>query len=180
MITFPNADQWTDLDYLRRAYINARDMSHDPSTQNGAVLAPARNTSHHLVYGANRMPRGIWFPMIEIAAWPKKKKYRWMVHAERSVIALAAFRGTPTQGATLYCPWFACTDCATAIIDCGIIRIVGHKQMCDKLHPTWMEEIEEANVMFDKAGVRREYLDADLFDSDPSYSVMFRGELWIP
>jgi hypothetical protein len=52
--------------------------------------------------------------------------------------------------------------------------------MRDKLHPTWMDEIEEADVMLDQAGVRREYLDADLFDSDPAFSVLFRGELWIP
>jgi dCMP deaminase len=173
-------DQWTDLDYLRRAYINARDMSDDPETQNGAVLKPLSYPETHLLYGANRMPRGIPYTKEEIATWPKEKKYAWMVHAERSVIALAAFRGTPTKGATLYCPWFACTNCATAIIDCGIIRIVGHKQMCDKLHPAWMEEIEAANRMFDKAGVKREYLDADLFDSDPARAVMFRGELWIP
>lgn len=173
-------DQWTDLDYLRRAYINARDMSDDPATQNGAVLAPLWYPETNLLYGANRMPRGIRYTKEEIAAWPKEKKYHWMVHAERSVIALAAFHGISTQGATLYCPWFACTDCATAIIDCGITRIVGHKQMCNKLHPTWMEEIKEANVMFDKAGVKREYLDADLFDSNPAHAVMFRGELWIP
>jgi dCMP deaminase len=179
-MSYTPVDQWTDLDYLRRAYINARDLSDDPSTQNGAVLAPKRYPESQLVYGANRLPRGINIPKEVIATWPKKKKYRWMSHAERNVIHLAGLRGTPTHEATLFCPWFACTDCARAIIDAGITRVVGHKQMRDKLHPTWMDEIEEADVMLDQAGVRREYLDADLFDSDPAFSVLFRGELWIP
>ncbi len=172
-------DQWTDLDYLRRAYINARDMSDDPSTQNGAVLAPKQDPEN-LVYGANTLARGIKILRGVLATWPKVKKYRWICHAERMVIHLAAFRGVPTEGATLYCPWFACTDCARAIINAGITRVVGHEEMRNKLHPTWMGEITEANVMLDRAGVRREYLDADLFDSDPAYAVLFRGKLWIP
>ena len=172
-------NQWIDLDYLRRAYINARDMSDDASTQNGSVLVPKQNPEN-LVYGANKLPRGIKIPREVIASWSKARKYRWMCHAERVAIDTAAFRGVATEGATLYCPWFACTYCARAIIESGITRVVGHEQMRHKLHPTWMEEIEEANVMLDKAGVRREYLDADLFDSDHRYAVLFRGKLWIP
>ena len=174
------ADQCTDLDFLRRAYINARDMSDDPATQNGSVLVPKRYPEHMMVYGANKLPRGIKIPKETIASWPKAQKYRWMCHAERASIDMAACRGVPTFEATLYCPWFACTDCARAIIESGITRVVGHKQIRDKLHPTRMEEIEEADVMLDQAGVQREYLDADLFDSDPAYAVLFRGELWIP
>ena len=172
-------DQWTDLDYLRRAYINARDMSDDPSTQNGSVLVPKHNPED-LVYGANMLPRGIKITRDAVAACPKAQKYRWICHAERVVIHRAAFRGVPTEGATLYCPWFACTDCARAIISAGITRVVGHEQMRRKIHTTWMVDIQEADVMLDMANVRREYLDADLFDSDPRYAILFRGKLWIP
>jgi dCMP deaminase len=178
-------DQWTDADFLRAAYTNARDQSDDPSTQNGSVLAPLSYPEHHLVYGSNKLPRGITLPhgikisKEEIATWPKAKKYRWMCHAERVAIHRAAFLGVPTNGATLYCPWFACTDCARAIIDCGIVRVVGHQQMKDKLHPTWMEEIEEADRMLDLAGVQRDYVDADLFRFDHTH-VLFRDKLWTP
>jgi deoxycytidylate deaminase len=172
--------EWTDRDYLRRAYINARDMSDDPSTQNGSVLVPAGYPEHNLVYGANKLPRGIKIPLEVIATWPKEKKYRWMCHAEVVVIDLAALCGVSTFGATLIVPWFACMPCGRSIIEAGISRVVGHKQMRDKLHPTWMDEIEEADAMLDAAGVQRHYIDADLFDSDPAYAVLFRDELWIP
>lgn len=170
--------EWTVVDFMQQAYVNAINWSADPNTQNGAVLQPWRSTS--LIYGANQLPRGIEVPKDEVARWPKEKKYRWMVHAERSVIHLAAFRGVVTKNATLYCPWFACCDCATAIIDAGIIRVVGHQSMMDKLHPTWMDEIEEANTILDAAGVKRCYIDDDLFCGDPKYSVLFRDERWIP
>jgi dCMP deaminase len=173
--------EWTDRDYLRRAYINARDMSDDPSTQNGSVLAPAKYPEHRLVYGANKLPRGISIPKKVITTlWTSAAKYRWMCHAEAVAIHRAAFLGVSTEGATLFCPWFACMPCARAIVESGITRIVGHKQMRDKLHPTWMDEIEEADTMLDAAGVQRHYIDADLFDSDPAYAVLFRDELWIP
>ncbi len=173
-------DLWFNLNYLRRAYTNARTMSDDPSTQNGAVLVPRHNRATDYVYGANMLPRGIKIPKKVIAAWTKEQKRRWMCHAERVVIHKAALRGIPTEGATLYCPWFACMDCARAIIESGITRVIGHEQMRRKIHPAWIEEIEEAGVMLDRAGVRREYLDADLFDSDPHEAVLFRGKLWIP
>lgn len=169
---------WTEEDYLRQAYKNAIAMSDDPSTQNGAVLV-SRN-QNNVIYGANRMPRGIKIPKEEIASWAKDKKYRWMVHAEQSVLDLAGFRGVSTFGATLYCPWYACTKCARSIIDCGVVACVGHRQMRDKLHPTWMDEIEEADAMLDMRGVKRIYVDADLFQGDSTFSVLFRDELWIP
>jgi dCMP deaminase len=170
---------WTDEDYLRQAYKNAIDMSDDPSTQNGAVLVP-KSGPEYPVYGANRMPRGIKIPKEEIASWTKEVKYRWMAHAEQSVLDLAGFRGIQTSGATLYCPWYACTKCARSIIDCGVVTCIGHQQMRDKLHPTWMDEIEEADAMLDMAGVQRVYISADLFQGDPAFSVLFRDELWIP
>ncbi len=170
---------WTEEDYLRQAHKNAITMSDDPSTQNGAVLVPAGDPRYP-IYGANRLPRGIKIPREEIASWTKEVKYRWMVHAEQSVLDMAGYRGVCTLGATLYCPCFACTKCARSIIDCGIVACVGHLQMKDKLHPTWMDEIEEANAMLDMAGVQRVYINADLFKGDPAYSVLFRDELWIP
>jgi dCMP deaminase len=49
-----------------------------------------------------------------------------MEHAERDAIYKAAFVGMQTEGATLYVPWFACADCARAIIAAGITRVVGN------------------------------------------------------
>ncbi|MHC4297947.1 MAG: hypothetical protein ACYS7Y_11640 [Planctomycetota bacterium] len=173
-------DRPAKLDLLRRAYTNARDMSDDPSTQNGSVLVPRGGMSGPLVYGANLLPKGSKAKPEDVALWSKKFKYRVMGHAERVAIYRAARDCVPTNDATLVCPWFACTDCAKAIIEAGIVHVIGHQQMRNKLHPTWMEEIEFADKMLDAAGVDREYIDADLFDSDPAHAVLFQGELWIP
>jgi dCMP deaminase len=154
-------------------------MSDDPHTQNGAVLVP-KGDPRYPIYGANRLPRGIKIPKEEIASWPKEVKYAWMVHAEQSVIDLAALRGVQVMGATLYCPWFACTKCARSIIDSGIIRVVGHRERMDRIHPGWQDEIEEANAMLDMAGVARSYIEADLFEGDATYAILDRGELWTP
>lgn len=172
-------DKWTTNDFMRRAYINARDMSDDPRTQNGAILVP-EGDPRYPIYGANRLPRGIKIPQEEIAIWTKEKKDRWMVHAEQSVIDLAALRGVQTMGATLYCPWFACTKCARSIIDSGITIVVGHRERMALNHPRWGEEIAEANNMLDQARVQRAYITADLFEGDDTYAILVRGERWIP
>lgn len=169
----------TKRDLMRRAYLNAR-MSDDPSTQNGSVLVPKNYPSSPLIYGANLLPKGLKATKEEVASWPKEKKYRWIGHAERVAIYRAAMQGIPTNGATLVCPWFACTDCAKAIIEAGIYHVIGHQEMRDKLHPTWMEEIHVADDMLDRAGVTREYLQGSLFDDDPTKGILFRGIKWIP
>jgi dCMP deaminase len=48
-------------------------------------------------------------------------------HAERAAIYQAARYGMKTHDATMYCPWFACSDCARAIVAAGIKRVVGLK-----------------------------------------------------
>jgi len=80
----------------------------------------------------------------------------------------------------MFCPWFACNYCAQDIICAGIKRMVGHVSIMRKTPARWRAAIEEADSMLDEAGVIRDYLDGDLFDSDPVYSVLFNGELWIP
>lgn len=46
------------------------------------------------------------------------------VHAEINAIAFAARHGIATEGSTLYSLLAPCYDCAKAIINCGIVRLV--------------------------------------------------------
>lgn len=172
-------NQWGERDFLRRAYIFARDYSIDPSTQCGAILVPVSSNGTNLVtFGVNRFPKGVKCTP-ELLANREKKLFR-IEHAERDAIFKAAMQGFPTLNATLYCPWYACSECAKAIIGAGIKRVVGHTTVMEKTPDRWMVTIREADEMLDDAGVIRDYLEGDLFDGDPDYSVLFDGRKFIP
>jgi dCMP deaminase len=170
-------DQWTELDFLRKAYINARDFSVDPSTQTGAVLVP-KNRPNLCAFGANRFPPGV--KVTEERLKDRDLKLFFIQHAERDCILRAALNGWGTYESTLFAPWFACSDCAKAIIIAGIKRVVGHVSIMEKTPQRWMRTIKEADVMLDEAGIERVYLEGDLFQGDPAYRVLFNGEYWIP
>lgn len=165
----------TDRDYLRQAYWAAEHRSDDPDTQNGAVLVCERRT----VIAANSFPPGV-------AKTPNRLlrplKYQLIEHAERRVIYQAARMGIMTEGATLYCPWFACHDCARAIISAGITRVVGHEQVVvmgnirGLMDPTWKQSIEIGNMMLIEAGVQLDYYDGEIGECE----VLFDGKLWRP
>lgn len=141
----------TDLDYLREACRYAAASSHDPNTQNGAVLV----TGKRLVYAANSYPPGLRRTP-ERAAAPAK--YLFVEHAERAVIYAAAAAGVPTAGSTLYCPWFACTDCARAIILAGVREVVGLAVMRNATPARWLGNVETAERMLEEAGVAQRLL----------------------
>ena len=146
----------TETDYLREACRYAADNSHDPSTQNGAVLVSGRR----LIYAANRFPTGV---AVTGGRLERPTKYSFMEHAERGVIYAAAAAGVPTAGSTLYCPWFACADCARAIICAGIAEVVGLSlPMDDEASKRWAESVATGLLMLTEAGVGQRWLECDL------------------
>jgi dCMP deaminase len=128
----------SDLDHIREALLYAKTNSHDETTQVGAVIVAGRR----LVYGANR-----------IAAPVAAGKYAITEHAEREAIYKAAACGVPLAGATMYAPWFACTDCARGIILSGIREVVGLASLRQATPARWLENIRLADQMFLMAGV---------------------------
>jgi len=145
------------LFYLKLAYQVAAKESTDPSTQNGAVLVSASRpvegdkTVREFVASANFFPRGVQESQ---ERWTRPLKYKFVEHAERNVIYLAAMRGFKTEGATMYVPWFACADCARAIIQAGITEVVGHDYPPHREQTSWKESIEVADKMLEEAGVK--------------------------
>lgn len=51
--------------------------------------------------------------------------YSWTEHAERNAIYNAAKLGIALEGCIAYVNWYPCTDCARAIVQAGITRLVG-------------------------------------------------------
>lgn len=154
-----------DLKFLADACRYAAEFSVDPHTQNGALLV---STMGPVVWAANTMP--------EIEARPERlvrpKKYLYIEHAERNAIYLAARRGICTEGATLYVPWFACADCARAIIQAGIKRVVGHIVPWLQTPERWKDSVRVAEGMLEEAGVVGSYLDDEL-----GVSFLFDGKI---
>jgi dCMP deaminase len=145
-----------DAIYLREACKVGAHESQDHQTQNGALLRSKRGL---VVTAANVLPPMV-VPTEERMARPNK--YKFIEHAERAVIYAAAKAGIPTDGAVLYCPWFACADCARAIILAGITRVVGHTKPRIQSPERWVESILAADQMFHEAGVEIELLQAEL------------------
>lgn len=155
----------TDADGLRLAYLAAT-KSPDPSTQNGAVLFPVRGPR---VEG--------WtsnlYPVSDHTLNDKDEKYKHVEHAERNVIFKAAKLGVCTDGATMYCPWAPCIECARAIIGSGIVRLVTHDAPWHARNDHWVANVEVARQMLSRGGVQ---LDRISYALDAGITIRFKGE----
>jgi len=95
--------------------------SKDQSTKVGALVAGPDNEIRSTGY--NGFPRGM---NDNLAASRQKRplKYKYYEHAERNVIYNAARVGVPLKGCDMYITHPPCPDCARAIIQAGINKVV--------------------------------------------------------
>lgn len=114
-----NALTWDEY-FMGLAHLSAL-RSKDPNTQVGAAIV---DDDHRVVsVGYNGMPKGCNdddFP------WAREgsvlnTKYAFVVHAELNAILNS--KG-PVAGCTIYVSLFPCNECAKAIIQSGIKKIV--------------------------------------------------------
>jgi len=111
--------------------------SKDPHTHVGCVIAGVDNEI--LTTGYNSFPRGILDDVPERLERPEK--YLWIEHSERNAIYNAARR--ILKGSTIYMGALPCIDCARAIIQSGIVKIVISKESYAK----WDSKKYDADVM---------------------------------
>lgn len=96
--------------------------SKDPNTQVGACIVS--EDYKILSMGYNGFPTGCSddeFPW-EREGEPLENKYFYTTHSELN--AILNYRGGSLEGATIYVTLFPCNECAKAIIQSGIRRIV--------------------------------------------------------
>ena len=160
-----------DLAYLRIAYQLAERFSTDPSTQNGAILV--NQQGEIVALGTNHFPRGV---EESPERWAHPKKYSYVEHAERGVLFDALRQGIKTLGLTMYCPWFACDNCARAIIEAGIKRVIGHQTPNDWTPDRWKASIAEALTMLKEGGVETRWVKGLIGGVD----IRFNGEIAHP
>ncbi len=137
---------WDEF-FMGVAKLAAR-RSKDPNTQVGACIVSADNRI--LSVGYNGTPNGfedIYFP------WDREgdeinTKYLYVVHAERN--AILNYRGNrkELENATVYVDLFPCNECAKAIIQTGIKKVI---YMSDKYSDS--ESTLASKRMLDMCGV---------------------------
>lgn len=123
--------------------------SKDNKTKIGVVIVGRDNEI--VSTGYNSFPRGINDDVEERQERPEK--YFWFEHAERNAIYNAARIGVSTLGTTMYMTCgISCADCARAIINSGISKIV-LREGKGATNIKWQESAERSMIMFKEAGV---------------------------
>lgn len=156
---------------LMRAAIAYAITSPDPSTQNSAFLVLPNGDGVPETIAVNCFPDGVENAS---ARWERPVKYSFVEHAERNSIYLAAREGIATKGLAMISPWASCADCARAIIQSGITKLVRYVSV-DHLH--WVDSVDIADQMLHEAGVEV----VTLADPIPNVTPILRnGVHWIP
>jgi dCMP deaminase len=140
----PNMYQ-EDAVYMKAARQAAK-RSPDPSRKTGCVLVLPNGE----VRACNDFPTGV---VLTAERLERPLKYSFMEHAERNAIYWCAAQGYRTAHSTMYLPWFPCADCARAIVQSGISRLVA-------IEPEWTEErygFNESRAILSEGGVKVDF-----------------------
>ena len=78
-------------------------------------------------------------------------RFVWMEHAERNAIFAAAKRGRRLAGATIASTFFPCIDCARAIVQTGITRLISPEPALDD--EVWGQSFLRSRVILEEGGV---------------------------
>ncbi len=137
-----------DAYFMGIALLSAQ-RSKDPGTQVGACIVG--EDKKILSVGYNGMPTGC---ADEVMPWaregaPMDTKYLYVCHAELN--AILNYSGGNLQGATVYTTLFPCNECAKALIQSGIKRVV---YLSDKYSDT--DSVHASKLMFKMTGVQFE------------------------
>lgn len=162
------------IDYKRSDYINwdqyfmgvallSAERSKDPSTQVGACIVGEDNRI--LSMGYNGMPRGC---DDDDMPWGRDgaaldSKYVFVCHAELN--AILNYHGTGNlKGARVYVTLFPCNECAKAIIQAGITKIVYADDKYDDTPAVFASKkmLDAAGVVYEKYEFSGRKIEIDL------------------
>lgn len=123
------------------------EWSKDKNRKVGAVIVDTDNNV--LSIGYNGIPRGCNddIPF----RYERPEKYLYFEHAERNAIFAAARNGVKLKDSIIYINLFCCADCARAIIQSGIKKVVSPPP--DLEHPIWGSHFKAAIEMLEEAKV---------------------------
>ena len=133
-------------EYFMGVAILSAQRSKDPGTQVGACIVSDENRI--MTVGYNGMPRGCsdddypWDRVGDVL----DTKYAFVCHAELN--AILNYNGGSMKNSRCYVTLFPCNECAKAIIQSGIKRVL---YLSDKYKDT--DGVKASKKMFDAAGV---------------------------
>lgn len=117
----------------------------------GCVIS--NNDNRIVSVGYNGYPTGCDDTKLERKERPLK--YSFTEHAERNAIYNASRIGVSTKDCTMYLMWFPCDDCARAIIQSGIKKLVCSKPDLDD--DRWGEKFKISLEMLNEVEIEIEY-----------------------
>jgi len=129
--------------------------SHDPGTKVGCVLVLEKRI---LSVGFNGFPQNL-SDSLELY---KDREYKLAVtvHAEANAILNAAKNGAKTQSCTAYVTFPPCSQCAAALIQAGVAKVVCPDPA--NAPERWKASFKLANEMLFQAGVTVLYFGGSL------------------
>ncbi len=135
-------------EYFMGIALLSAQRSKDNSTQVGACIVNAEKKI--VSVGYNGMPTGCIddeMPWERSAESSLDTKYPFVCHAELNAILNSNISGV--AGATLYVTLYPCNECAKAIIQCGIKRVV---YLENKYADT--DGVKASVMMFERCGIK--------------------------
>jgi len=123
------------------------EWSKDKNKKVGAVIVDNDNVV--ISMGYNGIPRGC--DDTEECRYERPTKYLFTEHAERNAIYHAARHGVSLKGCKMYVTLFPCADCARAMIQSGITKIIAPEPNLD--HEVWGEHFKASIQMMEEANI---------------------------
>ena len=137
--------------FMRHVYL-AASKSKDPRTKIGAILV---KDGVVISEGFIGFARGV----LDLPQRynDKETKYQYVVHGEHNSILNAARRGVQTLGSVIYTQGVPCNECAKAIVQAGITKVVLHCEWPNMDSPKWEKATQISKTMFEEAGIPIEW-----------------------
>ena len=168
-----------DMFFIRLAMLVSQ-KSKDPSTKVGCIIVG--NDNAILSTGFNGFPRGVkeetsytdiydesGLVMGQASSklldrWNRPEKYSWVEHAERNAIYNAARHGICTLGTRAYLNFepHPCADCTRALIQAGIVEIIGPNIPFKGVGSGINYNLDYAKTMCEEAGVKLRVIDWEI------------------
>jgi len=143
--------------------------SKDDSTHLGAVIVAEDNTI--ISVGYNGLPRGVRY---SYQRQQRPEKYYWFEHAERNAVFNAIRIGANIKDSIMYTNGTPCCDCARAVIQAGIKKVIVDKSWDSGNKDIWLEQSKKSRVMFAEAGIELVEWDGEIVRHIEKFR---RGEL---
>ena len=165
----PHLTKW-DLRFLKIAH-EVQSWSKDPSTKCGCVLVKDRRV---IATGYNGFPASISDSLDRYQN--REFKLAVVVHAEKNALFNAAKNGSTTEGCTAYVTWPPCSQCASALIQAGVSKVIC--PVPEVAPERWIDNFILASDLLYEAGVTVIYYsEEDLWTTKPAPPAALNGSL---